>query len=84
VAIHLRLLSKSESSKLGSVKVISFAVAILAIVFIAACGSYMGNEQVNQQPRKAVFRAADESDVENPEATPVPAKVPGEETKPGR
>jgi len=66
------------------VKVISFAVAILAMVFIAGCSSFEGNERVSQQPRKAVFKAADESDVENPEATPVPTKVPGEETKSGR
>ena len=65
-------------------KVISSAVAILAMVFIAACSSYVGNEQVNQQPRKAVFKAADESDVENVDAPPVRQKVPGEETKPGR
>jgi PBP1b-binding outer membrane lipoprotein LpoB len=84
MAIHLRLLSKSESSKLGSVKVISFAVAILAIVFIAGCSSFQGNERVSQQSRKTVFKAADESDTENVDAPPVREKVPGEETKPGR
>jgi len=66
------------------VKLISFAVAILAIAFIAGCSSFEGNERVSRQPRKTVFKAADESDVENVEATPVPTKVPGEETKPGR
>ncbi len=65
-------------------KLISFAVAILAIIFIAGCSSFEGNERISQQPRKTVFKAADESDVENAEATPIPAKVPGEETKPGR
>jgi PBP1b-binding outer membrane lipoprotein LpoB len=66
------------------VKVISLSVAIVAMVFIAGCSSFEGNERVNEQPRKAVFKAADESEVENAEATPVPTKVPGEETKPGR
>jgi hypothetical protein len=66
------------------VKVISRSVAIVAMVFVAGCSSFEGNERVSQQPRKAVFKAADESDADNVDAPPVRQKVPGEETKPGR
>jgi hypothetical protein len=76
------LLSKYNSFKLIRVKVISFVVALLAIVFVAGCSSFQGNERVSQQPRKAVFKAADESDADNVDV-PVRQKVPGEETKPG-
>jgi hypothetical protein len=84
VAIHLRLLSKSELFKLRLVKVISLPVAILAIAFITGCGFFGTNEQVNQQPRKAVFKAADENEIDNAAATPLPEKVPGEEPRPRR
>ena len=35
-------------------------------------------EEVNQQPRKAIFRAAEPVEADNPETTPPPKKVPGE------
>lgn len=60
---------------------ILFVVAILAMLFVAGCGLLGSNEKVNQQPRKTVFRSADESDIDNPDATPIPRKVPGEETR---
>jgi hypothetical protein len=65
------------------VKGIFLTVAIAAMIFIAACSSFQNNERVSQEPRKAVFKAADESDAENVDV-PNRQKVPGEETKPGR
>ena len=60
------------------------SVAIVALLLATGCSSFEGNERVSQQPRKAVFKAADESDADNMEAPPFREKVPGEETKPGR
>jgi hypothetical protein len=63
------------------VKVILFVVAILAMLFVAGCGLLGSSERVNEQPHKTVFRSANESDIDNPDATPIPSKVPGEETR---
>lgn len=71
------------SFKLCSVKRIFFALAIAALIFVAGCSSFQGNERVSKEPRKAVFKAADESDPDNVDV-PLRGKVPGEETKPGR
>lgn len=71
------------SFKLGSVKLISLTVAIAAVIFVAGCSSFQNNERVSKEPRKAVFKAADESDADNVDV-PLQQKVPGEETKPGR
>jgi hypothetical protein len=60
------------------VKVIFRLLAITAIVFLAGCGFWGANEEVNQQPRKAVFRSAEEDKIDNPAPTPAPRKVPGE------
>jgi hypothetical protein len=65
------------------VKWISIVLALLAIALIASCSSFQGNEKVNQQPGRTVFKAADEGDPENVDA-PLNQKVPGEETKRGR
>lgn len=51
------------------------------MLFMAGCGLLGSNEKVNEQPRKTVFRSANESDIDSPDATPIPSKVPGEETR---
>jgi hypothetical protein len=62
---------------------ISLIVAIIAMLFFSGC-NFFGprREEVTQQPNKAVFRSAEPS-TEEPDSTPVPQKVPGEE-KPKR
>jgi hypothetical protein len=47
------------------VKGIFVTVAIAAVIFVAGCSSFQGNERVSQQQRKAVLKAADESDPDN-------------------
>jgi hypothetical protein len=60
-------------------KWIFIAVAITAMLFLSGCGLFRsGAEEVNQQPRKTVFRSAGHSEIDNPAAIPIPKKVPGE------
>jgi hypothetical protein len=67
------------------VKTIFIVVAIIAMLTCVGCGHLgQGNEEFSQQSGGTVFRSADHSDIDNPAATPIPEKVPGEETKPGR
>jgi hypothetical protein len=60
------------------VKVIFPLLAITAIVFLAGCGFWGTNEEVKQQPRKAIFKSAEEDNIDNPTPTPPSRKVPGE------
>jgi hypothetical protein len=62
---------------------ISLFVAITAMLFFSGCGFFGSpREEVTQQPNKTVFRGAEPTG-EEPDSTPVPQKVPGEE-KPKR
>jgi hypothetical protein len=54
------------------------AIALAGSMFFTACG-LMGptGEQVQQQPRKTVYKSADETQSDQPNLPPV-QKVPGE------
>ena len=55
------------------------AAAVIGVaLFIAACGMFGPNEQVQRQPNKTVYRATGENPFETPSVTPAPQKVPGE------
>jgi hypothetical protein len=60
-------------------KWISTIVAIAALLGVSGCGLFGSrSEEVNQQPRKAIFTAAEPVEADNPAVTPPPKKVPGE------
>jgi hypothetical protein len=54
------------------------AIALVGSIFFTACG-LIGptGEQVQQQPRKTLYKAADETEGDQPNLGPV-QKVPGE------
>jgi hypothetical protein len=60
------------------VKRIFATLAITATLFLNGCGFFGANEEVNEQPRKAVFKSAEGTQPGEPEVAPVPRKVPGE------
>jgi hypothetical protein len=60
-------------------KWISTLVAISALLTVSGCSLFESRgEEVNQQPRKAIFRSAEPAEADNPAATPIPKKIPGE------
>jgi hypothetical protein len=59
-------------------KVMINAIALVGSIFFTACG-LIGptGEQVQQQPRKTLYKAADETESDQPNLRPI-QKVPGE------
>jgi hypothetical protein len=54
------------------------AIALAGSIFFGACGLMRPTgEQVQQQPRKTVYKSADETESDQPNLPPV-QKVPGE------
>jgi hypothetical protein len=56
-------------------------VAVLTIagsLTIAGCSLFGPSEKVQNEPQRAVYRAADENPGDLPDVTPVREKVPGE------
>jgi hypothetical protein len=59
-------------------KVMITAIALAGSIFFGACGMFNPTgEQVREQPRKTVYKAADETESDRPNLAPI-QKVPGE------
>jgi hypothetical protein len=57
---------------------IVFALAIAGTLFLSACGFFGSGEEVRQQPRRTVYRSAEEIPTDEPIIVPKKEKVPGE------
>jgi hypothetical protein len=55
----------------------SLVLFSIAGVF-ASCSLLGPHEQVREEPGRTTYRAAEDTSLERPDATPVPEKVPGE------
>jgi hypothetical protein len=60
------------------VKGIAAVFTIAISLTISACSLFGPGEASRHESGRTVFRAAEETPMEVPEATPVPQKVPGE------
>jgi hypothetical protein len=60
------------------VKEIVVVFAIAGSLAMAGCSLLGSGEEVRDEPRRSIYRAANESPVDNPDVTPVREKVPGE------
>jgi hypothetical protein len=75
-ALLLQELGKASIVSLVKEIVVVFAIAgSLAMVGCSLLGS---GEEVRDEPRRSIYRAANENPVDNPDVTPVQEKVPGE------
>jgi hypothetical protein len=59
---------------------LGFALAMAGALFLSACGFFGpgAGEEVRQQPRRTVYRSADESPPDEPVVVGKKEKVPGE------
>jgi hypothetical protein len=60
------------------VKEIAVVFAIAGSLAMVGCNLLGSGEEVRDEPRRSIYRAANENPVDNPDVTPVQEKVPGE------
>ena len=54
------------------------ALTIVSSLAVTACSLFAPPERVRAEPKRTVYRAAEEAPPDNPDVTPVREKVPGE------
>ena len=67
-----------KASIVSSVKEIVVVFTIAGSFATAGCSLLGSGEEVRDEPRRSIYRAANENPVDNPDVTPVHEKVPGE------
>jgi hypothetical protein len=67
-----------KASIVSLVKEIVVVFAIAGSLAMVGCSLLGSGEEVRDEPRRSIYRAANENPVDNPDVTPVQEKVPGE------
>jgi len=67
-----------KASIVSLVKEIAVVFAIVGSLAMVGCSLLGSGEEVRDEPRRSIYRAANENPVDNPDVTPVQEKVPGE------